>query len=226
MADDQSSSSSGNSTLDPNSRKSLHQCLGGGSGSGFSSRVVADILLWRWRNACIMILVASSTVWLLFDRMGYSFVSFISNVLLLLVSILFFWAKSASLLNRPLPPLPNLQLSEDCAVKASDLARFYINSVLAVARDITTKKDVKLLLKVVIGLWLLSYIGSLFSFLTFVYIGIIISLSAPVLYEKYQDLIDERLSVTHSVVLKRYRDVQGMVLSRVPLSSMKEKKTQ
>ncbi|XP_031480741.1 reticulon-like protein B11 [Nymphaea colorata] len=218
MADDQSSSSSGNPTLDPNSRKSVHQCLGGGS--------VADILLWRSRNVCIMILVASSTVWLLFDRMGYSFVSFISNVLLLLVSILFFWAKSASLLNRPLPPLPNLELSEDCAVKASDLARFYINSVLAVARDITTKKDVKLLLKVVIGLWLLSYVGSLFSFLTFVYIGIIISLSAPVPYEKYQDLIDERLSATHSVVLKRYRDVQGMVLSRIPLSSMKEKKTQ
>ncbi|CAN6451007.1 unnamed protein product [Victoria cruziana] len=218
MADDRSSSSSGSLTPDPNSRKSVHQCLGG--------RSVADILLWRRRNVCVMIIVAASAFWSLFDRMGYSFVSFISNVLLLLVSILFFWAKSASLLNRPLPPLPNLELSEDCAVKASDLASFYVNSVLVVARDITTKKDVKLLLKVVIALWLISYIGSLFSFLTFVYMGIIVSLSAPVLYEKYQDLIDERLSVIHCVVLKRYGDVHKMVLSRVPLSSPKEKKIQ
>lgn len=56
--------------------------------------------------------------------------------------------------------------------------------------------------------------------------GIIVSLSAPVLYEKYQDLIDERLSVIHCVVLKRYGDVHKMVLSRVPLSSLKEKKIQ
>ncbi|KAF3792513.1 Reticulon-like protein B11 [Nymphaea thermarum] len=45
--------------------------------------------LWRRRNVCIMILVATSTLLLLFDMAGYDFLSFISNVTLLFVLIFF-----------------------------------------------------------------------------------------------------------------------------------------
>lgn len=44
--------------------------------------------------------MVSSTLWFLFERAGYSLITLVANVLLLLVVILFFWAKSASLLNR------------------------------------------------------------------------------------------------------------------------------
>lgn len=61
---------------------------------------VADVLLWRKRCGSIFLLVSSTSLWLLFERAGYNPLSFVANVLLLLVIILFFWAKSASLLNR------------------------------------------------------------------------------------------------------------------------------
>jgi reticulon-3 len=58
------------------------------------------LLLWRRRNASAAAVVGATTVWFVFERAGYSFPSVLSNALLLLVAILFFWAKSASLLNR------------------------------------------------------------------------------------------------------------------------------
>lgn len=50
-----------------------------------------------------MVLISATTMWFLFEVAGYNLLSFVANVLLLLVVILFFWAKAASLLNRYVP---------------------------------------------------------------------------------------------------------------------------
>jgi sorbitol-specific phosphotransferase system component IIC len=46
------------------------------------------------------VLSSATTLWYLFERAGYNFLSFVANVILLLVMILFLWAKAANLLNR------------------------------------------------------------------------------------------------------------------------------
>ncbi|KAE8698590.1 Reticulon-like protein B11 [Hibiscus syriacus] len=124
----------------PTSRTSLHQALSGG--------LVADVLLWR--NCCsgVVILASATAFWCLFELAGYSFVSFVANVLLPLVVILFFWAKSASLLNRPLPPLPNLEISEWNAGKIAKELQVWVNYALSITHDITLGTNLKLFLKV------------------------------------------------------------------------------
>lgn len=62
--------------------------------------VVADVLLWKRWCGSVVVLVSATALWILFERAGYNLLSFVANVLFLLVVILFFWAKSASLLNR------------------------------------------------------------------------------------------------------------------------------
>lgn len=66
----------------------------------FVGDAVADVLLWKRWHRSVAFLVGSTALWFLFEIAGYNLLSFISNVLLLLVVILFVWAKSASLLNR------------------------------------------------------------------------------------------------------------------------------
>ncbi|XP_039068567.1 reticulon-like protein B11 [Hibiscus syriacus] len=202
-----------NSHLTP--RVSVHQVLGGG--------MVADVLLWR--NSCsgaLMLLSSSTMLWYLFERAGYNFLSFVANVLLLLLVILFLWAKSASLLNRPLPTLPDLEISEQTVGVVADELHLWINHTLAIAHDIAIGRDLKSFLKVAVGLWLVSYIGTLFKFLTLVYIGVILSLSVPVVYDKYQHFIDEKLHATHRIIQKQYMKIDESVLRKIPLPSNTE----
>ncbi|KAB1993670.1 hypothetical protein ERO13_D13G042300v2 [Gossypium hirsutum] len=202
----------------PTPRISVHQAFGGG--------LVADVLLWRKWCGGVVMLASATTFWCLFELAGYSILSFVANVFLLLVVILFFWAKSASLLNRPLPPLPNLEISERTAGKIADELQVWVNIALSIAHDITLGRNLKLLLKVGVALWFVSFIGSFFSFLTVIYIGVILSLSVPVLYDKYQHHIDEKLSVTNKIIQTQYRKIDETVLRKLPLPSKKEKKMQ
>nr|XP_017248659.1 PREDICTED: reticulon-like protein B10 [Daucus carota subsp. sativus] len=100
------------------------------------------------------------------------------------------------------------------------------NRGLSIARDIAIGGDLKVLLQVVSSLWLISIIGGLLDFLTLIYVGILLSLSVPVLYEKRQDQIDDKLSVANSIVQAQYWKVDEMVLSKISFPRNKEKKTQ
>ncbi|CAM8904300.1 unnamed protein product [Rhodiola kirilowii] len=203
--------------VDPR-RISVHQSLGGGA--------VADVLMWRRKPAAVFLLVSASVLWFLFERGGYNLLGFIANVLLLLLTILFLWAKSASLLNRPLPPIPNLEMSEDAVFKAVEELRVWINYGLSFAQDIAIGRNVKRFIQVSISLWFISYVGSFFNFLTLVYIGVLLSISVPVVYEKYQDHIDDKLSIAHGVILTQYRKLDEKVLRKIQFPVGKGKKTQ
>lgn len=196
----------------------VHQVLGGGH--------VADVLLWKKWCGGVVILTSATALWYLFERAGYNFLSFVANVLLLLVVILFFWAKSATLLNRPLPPLPDLEISEESVSMVADELRLWINFALSIARDIAIGRNLKLFLQVALGLWIVSFIGSFFNFLTLVYIGVLLSLSAPIVYDKYQDQINEKLYVTYRHAQMQYRKLDENVLRKIPLPLNKEKKMQ
>ncbi|KAJ4894037.1 Reticulon-like protein B11 [Raphanus sativus] len=197
---------------DDSARLSVHKSLGGAS--------VADLLLWRNRSGAFILLASSTVFWFLFERAGYNLLSFVSNVLLLLVAILFLWAKSASLLNRPLPPVPNMEIPEEFAVKAADDIRVLINRVLSIASDITIARNPIRLLQMSLVLWAVSYVGTLINSLTLVYVGILLSLSLPLVYEKYQDHINEKLNSTSKVI----RSLSSKIPMMMPVS--KEKKYQ
>ncbi|CAK9165690.1 unnamed protein product [Ilex paraguariensis] len=199
-------------------RISVHHALGGGS--------VADVLLWKKWYGSSVVLVSATALWFLFERAGYNLLSFIANVLLLLVVILFFWAKSASLLNRPLPPLPDLEISEESVLKTADVMQVWINDALSVARDIAIGGNLKVFLKVAFGSWVISCIGSFFNFLTLVYIGVLLSLSVPLFYDKYQDPIDEKLIILQKNVQAQYTKIDDIILSKISKPLNKEKKTQ
>lgn len=66
----------------------------------FAGSTVADVILWRQKNLTLGILLVTLSAWVVFEKSGYTLLSLVSSVLLLLMSILFLWAKSAAILNR------------------------------------------------------------------------------------------------------------------------------
>ncbi|XP_076926411.1 reticulon-like protein B11 [Bidens hawaiensis] len=196
-------------------RTSVHNALGAGA--------VADILLWKNVYGGVVVLIVSTVFWFLFERGGYNIVAFVANNLLLLVVILFFWAKSATLLNRPLPPIPELDISEESVLIAADEMQVWINHAFSVARDIAVSGNLKTLIAVVSSLWLISYVGSFFNFLTLVYIGILLSLSIPFLYDKFQAQVDSKLVIVHKITNFISRKA-NVILQMIP--STHKQKTQ
>lgn len=100
---------------------------------------------------------------------------------------------------RPLPPVPDLEISEELVLGAADVMRVWINRLSSVAHDIAVGRNLKLFvqvslfalnfrpsylyyelgreriyhigLQIAVSLWIISYIGGFFNFITMVYIG-------------------------------------------------------
>lgn len=66
----------------------------------FKLITAADVILWRRKNVTVGILLVTLAAWVVFERSGYTLLSLVSSVLLLLIAILFLWAKAAAILNR------------------------------------------------------------------------------------------------------------------------------
>ncbi|KAM0953746.1 hypothetical protein DsansV1_C01g0003201 [Dioscorea sansibarensis] len=197
--------------------RSIHQIVGGGK--------AADVILWkRWRVSFGIIVVAT-VAWLLFERSGLSFLTVVSDVFLILIVIRFAQANSAGFLDKQVQPLPELVLSEEMVNNAAASFRVKVNNMLLMAHDITLGKDFRLFFKVVVFLWLLSVIGGLFSFFTLAYIGTIMSVTLPALYNKYEERVDRYAGLVHQKFSKHYKVVDENVISRLPKRVWKSKDT-
>ncbi|KAG5253300.1 hypothetical protein OIU76_020886 [Salix suchowensis] len=201
-----------------NRQRTVHEIFGGG--------FVADVILWRQMNITIGVLLAALSSWVVFERSGYTLLSLVSSVLLLLAVILFLWAKSAAILNRPPPPLPRLHLSEETVTEVASLIRTRVNALLSISQDIALGKDTKLFLKVAAYLLLISVVGVLTDFLTLGYASLLIVLTIPALYERYEDYLDRYVEMvfkkSHQLYLKFDAEctgrVQKWILERQKLS--------
>ncbi|KAH9300723.1 hypothetical protein KI387_012306 [Taxus chinensis] len=187
-----------------NREKTIHEVLGGGP--------VADVILWRKRSICIGLLVFGGTVWYLLEKSGYTAVSFVSSVLLLFMSLLFIWANAANILQRPVPPLPDLTLSEEIVIRTASKLCEHINCILAIVHGIAVGKDLKLFVKVAISLFFISVLGGHFSFLTVAYICLLLCLTVPVLYNKYEDHVDRHAEIAHKHIAKKTESAQKHIL--------------
>ncbi|PIN20645.1 Reticulon [Handroanthus impetiginosus] len=194
----------------------VHQMMGGGK--------AADVILWRRRRVSCGIVAVATFSWLLIERSGISFLTLCSDVLLVLIVLLFLRANYAVFRKKQLQTLPELVLSEEMVNNAAASFRVKVNYMLLMAHDITLGKDFRLFFKVVIALWLLSVIGSLISFFTLAYIaGIIISITIPALYDKFKDPVDRYAGMIHRQFSKHYKIVDESLHSRLPRTLTKDK---
>lgn len=59
--------------------------------------------------------------------------------------------------HRPLPPLPDLEISEASVMMAADVLRVWVNRVMSTARDITIGRNWKLFLQVLVTISLIFF---------------------------------------------------------------------
>ncbi|XP_062180703.1 reticulon-like protein B12 isoform X1 [Phragmites australis] len=169
------------------------QTVAGVSSAPLVGEFVWDVVLWRRGrgdvSACLLAATVSS--WLLFfgSGLGYTLLSLASTVLLLLLTVLFLWAKAARLLNRPEPPIPEMRVSQEIVDQVAALLHSGLNTVFSTFHDIVLGKDSVLFYQVFLCLWIISIAGSLTDFPTFCYTSTVAVLTIPALYRKYEECI-------------------------------------
>jgi len=198
--------------------KPVHQVLGGGK--------TADVLLWRDKKSALGALASATAIWVLFELLNYRLLTLISYCFMFTLGPLFIVSKLMSWINKTLPRIPEVHISEERARHAAFALRNDINRVLSLLRNVALGRDLKKFLMVIAGLWVLSVVGSWFDFLTLSYIGFVLLHTVPALYERYADKVDEFAERGMTEMNKHYKVLDAKVLSKIPRGPSKSKKSQ
>ncbi|XP_058727305.1 reticulon-like protein B9 [Vicia villosa] len=198
--------------------KPVHEILGGGK--------VADILLWRNRNESAALFLGMTVIWFLFEILEYNFVTVISRFSITIMLGLFIWFKVADILKWKEPQIPEIILQESFLENLAFSLDKLFNQLLPMIFHISCGRDLPLFLMIIVFLYIVSVIGSYFSFINLLYIGFVFLQTLPLVFERYDEEINILFEDIMLVLKKIYRKFEKNYLKKIPRGPMKDKKVQ
>ncbi|KAK7276721.1 hypothetical protein RIF29_17866 [Crotalaria pallida] len=197
-------------------QKPVYHILGGGKS--------ADVLLWRNKKISASVLTGATIVWVLFEWLNYNFLSLLCFALVLGMLVQFLWANASGMINRKPSQVPRFVLPEDFFVNIATTVGAEVNRGLRFLQDVACGGNLKQFLIVVVSLFAGAVIGSWCNFLTVMYIGFVAAHTLPVLYERYEDEVDNFVYNVLDQMQHNYRKLDSGFLSKIPKGKFKGKK--
>ncbi|KAF3540934.1 hypothetical protein F2Q69_00024161 [Brassica cretica] len=147
------------------------------------------------------------------------FVPFLCSILLLLMLLLFLWVKFGQLffIRRPLTPQEIRQ--EDSPVRALFSK---IESLLLMLYEIAYGEDIKTFLSAILYVAIVDTVGSYLNLLTILYICLVCAMTIPVLYLKFQEVIDNFIREVSEEKNKLLEVLKSNVLNKIPRATKEE----
>ncbi|KAJ4746301.1 Reticulon-like protein [Rhynchospora pubera] len=198
-------------------QKSVHHVLGGGKS--------ADVLLWRNKKISSSVLGAATALWVVFEWLDYHFLTLVAFILVLGMVVQFLWSNASGLLSSS-REVPRVKLPEELFVNIGVAVGGQVNKFLDLIQEISCGGNLKQFLIVVLSLWAAAVIGSWCNLLTVIYIGFVCAHTLPVLYEKYQDQVDNFLAGVLGLLTSQYQKLDQSVLSKIPKGNLKSRKAE
>lgn len=189
-------------------QKPIYHILGGGKS--------ADVLLWRNKKISASVLCGATAVWVLFEWLDYHFLPLVCFGLVICIIGQFIWSH---LLNRSPPPLV---LPDELFVNIATSIGTEVNRALRFLQNAGSRGDIKQLAVVVGSLLAAAIIGTWCNFWTVIYIGFVAAHTLPVVYEKYDDQIDNMVYNVLRKLQNNYSKLDASVLSRIPKATGKK----
>ncbi|KAG5250624.1 reticulon protein [Salix suchowensis] len=197
-------------------QKPVHHLLGGGKS--------ADVLLWRNKKISAGFLTGATAIWVLFEWLNYHFLSLICFVLALGMLAQFIWINASGLFKRSPSQVPRLVLPDDIFVSFGRSVGAEVNRALQFLQDLSCGGNLKQFLVAVVSLWVAAIIGSWCNFLTVMYIGVVAAHTLPVLYERYENEVDDFMYKAFGQLQNNYQKFDAGVLSKIPKGKLQGKK--
>nr|CAB3492996.1 unnamed protein product [Digitaria exilis] len=199
-------------------QKTLHGALGGGK--------PADVLLWRNKKISSSVLALATAIWIFFEWLDYHFLTIVSFALVLGMVAQFVWSNFSNMLSGSPSQVPRVELPDELFVNIAVAIGAQVNKFLSFLQDVSCERNLKHFVVAIIGLWAAAVIGSWCNFLTVIYIGFVCAHTLPVLYEKYEDQVDDFLYGLLGLLRDQYQKLDQGVLSKIPKGNLKAKKSE
>ncbi|CAA0352794.1 unnamed protein product [Arabidopsis thaliana] len=173
---------------------------------------VADLCLWKDKINSGITLVMATLFWFLLEFMEARLVPLLCSILLLLMLLLFLWVKFGEVFFTRRPPTPEELNQPDSPLKTLFLM---MEGHLLMLYEIAYGKDNKTFLKTILYVAIIYNIGSYISLLTILYICLVCSMTIPVVYMQFQELIDSFMGKV-SEEKNNLLEVFKQVVSKIP----------
>nr|ACU20048.1 unknown [Glycine max] len=128
----------------------------------------------------------------------------------------FLWSNASSMFNSSPSNVPRLVLPEELFLNIATVVGGKVNMGLRFLQDAACGGNLKQFLIVVGCLFAGAVIGSWCNFISVIYIGFVAAHTLPVLYEKYEDEVDNFVYKVFGQMQNQYRNLDASVLSKIP----------
>ncbi|XP_057733842.1 reticulon-like protein B9 [Arachis stenosperma] len=194
----------------------IHQVLGG--------REVADVLLWRNKKISAAILIGMTVIWFLFEVVEYNLVPLLCHISITIMLVLFIWSTMAQIFKWNAPNIPDIILQDYLFEDLATIFHRGFKQLLPMLHYISSGIDLPRFLLIIVSLYMLSVIGTYLSFVNLLYIGFLCMLTLPIMYERYEEEINNLVGNVLVDLRKKYKQFEKRYLSKIPRGSVKEKK--
>ncbi|KAL6183229.1 PREDICTED: reticulon-like protein B9 [Fragaria vesca subsp. vesca] len=194
----------------------IHQVLGGGK--------VADVLLWRNRNVSAALLGVMTVIWFLFEVVEYNFVTLLCHASITTMLVIFIWRMVTEIFKLTPPRIPKVILDESTFRNVASMVHKKLNRFLSKLIDSACGKDLPFFILAIFSLYILSVIGTYFSFLNLLYLGFLCLETLPVLYEKFEEDVDHLAGKVTRELKRSYRKFEAQFLNKIPRGPVKDRK--
>lgn len=194
-------------------QRPIHKILGGGK--------VADVLLWKNKTVSASLLIGMTVIWFLFEVAEYNFVTLLCHISITSMLALFIWSRGAEFFNWKRPQIPEIVLRESTFREVASTFRVRFNQILSRLLDVACGKEPRLFILAIAILYILSVIGTYFSFLNLLYLGFICMQTLPFLYDRYDEHVDYIANREFHRMKKMLRRFNSQVLNKIPRGPVK-----
>ncbi|XP_009617575.1 reticulon-like protein B13 isoform X1 [Nicotiana tomentosiformis] len=153
--------------------------------------IVRDVILWKRKNLSVLTLLAATAIWLALEVYELKFVTLFSWMSMLAVAFLLFWGNIHRLLGKEPVDMSAMYISEKSAREMGAKIQEYVEKSLRLVFSVSAEKEWLVFAGTVASLGLISVVASYFDLLTLLYFGVVVGLTGPFVYVKYEHKIKE-----------------------------------
>ncbi|KAI5665896.1 hypothetical protein M9H77_15749 [Catharanthus roseus] len=192
---------------------------------------IKDVVLWRKKNQSILVILVATALYVALEVYQFNFLAVTSWVAMFVVTVLFLSGNIHRLLAKEAPDMSRMEMSEKTATEMAYTVKEVIEEGFRWLLRVGAERDLFAFGLTIGSLWLLSFIAGRFDLLTFLFTGVMLGMSVPVIYVKYEHKIKEygwRIKMQSQRCLGVIEEKLKKLKSRVTRQKVviKEKKTE